>query len=57
MAGLVTYAQSRAVRIMPEFDVPGHGDWTKGDPSIMVLDGPCTTTLNPTLDATYAFLE
>ena len=54
---LVTYAASRAVRVMPEFDIPGHGDWSKGNPAVMVLDGPCTNTLNPTIDATYTFLE
>ena len=26
MAELVTYAVSRAVRVMPQFDVPEHGD-------------------------------
>ena len=39
-----------------EFDMPGHGDWEQGEPEIMVTDGPCENTMNPTKDATYKFL-
>jgi N-acetyl-beta-hexosaminidase len=37
--------------------MPGHGDWEQGEPKIMVLDGPCKDTINPTEPATYAFLS
>ena len=49
----VDYAESRGVRIMPEFDMPGHGDWEQGEPTIMVTDGPCKNTMNPTVPALY----
>jgi hypothetical protein len=48
LKSLVDYAESRGVRIMPEFDMPGHGDWEQGEPQIMVTDGPCKNTMNPT---------
>eukprot|EP01052_Picozoa_sp_SAG31_P008312 SAG31_NODE_417_length_15907_cov_6.901759_15_plen_161_part_00 len=35
---------------------PGHGDWEQGEPKIMVTDGPCSNTMNPTVDETYTFL-
>lgn len=54
--GLLAYAEAKGVRIMPEFDMPGHGDWTKGAPEVMVTDGPCNNTMDPTKDATYDFI-
>ena len=33
-----------------------HGDWEQGEPEIMVTDGPCDNTMNPTKDETYTFL-
>ena len=36
--------------------MPGHGDWEQGEPKIMVTDGPCKNTMNPTEPATYTFL-
>lgn len=56
LKSLVDFAEARGVRIMPEFDMPGHGDWEQGEPEIMVLDGPCDYTMDPTKDATYKFL-
>jgi len=41
---------------MPEWDIPGHGSWGKGYPNIMVTDGPCDDTLDPTNPDTYTFL-
>jgi hexosaminidase len=41
---------------MPEFDIPGHGDWEGGEPSVVVTDGPCKDTLDPTKNETYDFL-
>jgi len=49
----VSYAKSRGVRIMPEFDVPGHGAWGKGMPELMA----CSDVLDVTKDETYEFLE
>ena len=37
--------------------MPGHGDWEQGEPKIMVLDGPCKNTMNPTEEATFTFLR
>lgn len=56
LSGLVAYAHDRGVRIMPEFDIPGHGDWEGGEPSVTVTDGPCKDTLDPTKNETYEFL-
>eukprot|EP01051_Picozoa_sp_SAG22_P010822 SAG22_NODE_995_length_6117_cov_3.445995_2_plen_513_part_00 len=56
LKGLVEYAMARGVRIMPEYDMPGHGDWEQGEPQIMVMDGPCENTMNPTKPETYTFL-
>lgn len=53
---LVEYARLRGVRVMPEWDIPGHGSWGYGVPQIMVSDGPCTDTLDPTKQETYDFL-
>ncbi len=53
MRALVAYAKARGVRIMPEWDVPGHGSWGKGKPDIM----GCDVVLDPTQDATYDFLN
>lgn len=52
MQELVQYAQYRGVRIMIEFDVPGHGSWGAGIPQLMA----CPVVLDPTADYTYEFL-
>jgi hypothetical protein len=48
----VAYAKARGVRILPEWDVPGHGAWGAGIPSIM----GCAEVLDPTQDYTYEVL-
>lgn len=53
MRELVAYAKLRGVRVMPEWDIPGHGSWGKGMPSVM----GCDIVLDPTQDATYTFLN
>mmetsp|Transcript_65468 Transcript_65468/g.128503 ORF Transcript_65468/g.128503 Transcript_65468/m.128503 type:complete len:333 (+) Transcript_65468:1-999(+) len=53
---VVAYAMERGVRVMPEWDVPGHGSWGFGYPEVMVTDGPCSDTLDPTQQTTYDFL-
>jgi hexosaminidase len=35
LANVVAYAKARGVRVLPEWDVPGHGDWGSGIPQIM----------------------
>lgn len=56
MQAIVEYARERGIRVMPEFDVPGHGSWGAGMPSVMVQDGPCSDTLDPTNPDVYTFL-
>ena len=64
MRELVEYARARGVRVMPEFDVPGHGSWGMGYPALMgCWDAgvPGTSKPNGVLDPTnpdvYEFLH
>eukprot|EP01052_Picozoa_sp_SAG31_P043088 SAG31_NODE_7067_length_1798_cov_2.103590_1_plen_482_part_00 len=60
MRGLVQYALHRGVRVIPEWDLPGHGRW-RGVPGLPI---GCAATkaglfgqvLDPTQNATYEFL-
>jgi hexosaminidase len=64
---IVTYATDRGIRVMPEFDVPGHSSsWFVGYPSLASGPGPFeiartwgtfAPTMDPTREATYAFLD
>jgi hexosaminidase len=56
LKSLVDFAEARGVRIMPDVVMPVPVDWELGEPEIMVLDGPCDYTMDPTQDATYTFL-
>ena len=51
---LVTYAQQRGVRIVPEIDMPGHGGWYRAMPELGVAG--CPDVLDPTENRTYEFL-
>ena len=64
---VVAYARERGIRVVPEFDVPGHTTaWVVGYPELAALPGPYAIErrwgvfdpcLDPTRDETYAFLD
>jgi len=64
----IAYAHDRGVRVMPEFDIPGHSrSWFLGYPELSSGTGPYTLEgggpgyidpiMDPTREATYKFLE
>jgi hexosaminidase len=60
---LITYAHDRGIRVVPEFDMPGHSrSWVIGYPDLAAGPGPFTLEdgdpiLDPTREETYKFLE
>jgi hexosaminidase len=64
---IVAYAADRGVRVVPEFDVPGHTTaWLVGHPELAAGPGPFLIerkwgvfdpTMDPTRDTVYAFLD
>jgi hexosaminidase len=66
MRGLIAYAAARGIRVVPEFDVPGHAtSWVVSHPELASLPGPYeierhwgvfNPVLDPTNEATYALL-
>jgi hexosaminidase len=64
---LIEYAADRGIRIVPEFDVPGHStSWFVGYPELASGPGPYTIgpgwgvfdpAMDPTQDRTYKFLN
>ncbi len=62
---LISYAHDRGVRVVPEFDMPGHTrSWYLGYPELSSGTGPYTLEgggidpiMNPTEESTYKFLE
>ncbi|WP_158278084.1 beta-N-acetylhexosaminidase [Caulobacter endophyticus] len=62
---LVTYAAERGVRIVPEFDVPGHGgaiaqtypEFTLAQPKPANAFAALDRALDPTREETYRFLD
>jgi hexosaminidase len=62
---LIAYAHDRGIRVMPEFDVPGHSrSWFLGYPELSSGAGPYTLEgggidpiMDPTRESTYKFLE
>jgi hexosaminidase len=62
---LIAYAHDRGIRIMPEFDMPGHSrSWFLGHPELASAPGPYTLEaqtidpiIDPTQESTYKFLE
>lgn len=64
---LIAYAQARGIRIVPEFDMPGHcASWLVGYPELAAGPGPYSIihtfgvydpTLDPTKEETYRFID
>ncbi|MFN8651926.1 MAG: family 20 glycosylhydrolase [Gemmatimonadales bacterium] len=64
---VVAYARDRGIRVMPEFDIPGHStSWFVGYPQYASAPGPYAIernfgvfapTFDPTREQTYVFLE
>src|ERR1700686_5250011 len=61
----IAYARDRGIRVMPEFDMPGHSrSWFLGYPELSSGGGPYTMEgggidpiIDPTRESTYKFLE
>ncbi len=61
---VVAYARDRGIRVVPEFDVPGHTSaWFPGYPELASVPGPFTlggrggSVMDPSKEGTYAFLD
>ncbi len=67
MRAVVAYAHARGIRVIPEFDMPGHGtSWVLAYPELSreahitllpVVYGEPTAVLDPTSEATYKFVN
>jgi hexosaminidase len=67
MREIVRYAADRGIRVVPEFDMPGHAtSWLVGHPELASAPGPYQIernwgifdpTLDPTKEATYRLLD
>jgi hexosaminidase len=59
---IVDYARERGIRVVPEFDMPGHSrSWVVGYPELASAPGPYTLEsgdpiMDPTRESTYKFL-
>jgi hexosaminidase len=60
---IVEYAHERGIRVIPEFDMPGHSrSWFVGYPELASAPGPYTLEngdpiMDPTRESTYKFLQ
>jgi len=64
---IVAYARARGIRVVPEFDMPGHTrSWFVGYPELASGPGPYTirrefgiedAAMDPTRDTTYTFID
>jgi hexosaminidase len=65
MRDLIAYAHDRGIRVVPEFDMPGHSrSWFLGYPELASGPGPyklegggIDPAMDPTRESTYRFLE
>ena len=67
MKDIIRYANDRGIRVIPEFDIPGHAtSWFIGYPELASAPGPYTIerkfgifdpTIDPTRETTYEFLD
>jgi hexosaminidase len=65
--GLIAYARERGIRVVPEFDIPGHSTaWFVGHPELASAPGPFTIerrwgvfdpAFDPTNEKVYKFLD
>jgi hexosaminidase len=64
---VIAYASDRGIRVVPEFDIPGHAtSWLVGYPQLASAPGPYRIernwgvfdpTMDPTRESTYQFLD
>ena len=61
---IVAYARDLGIRVIPEFDVPGHSSaWFPGYPELASVPGPFTlggrggSVMDPSKESTYDFLD
>jgi len=60
---IIAYAHQRGIRVMPEFDIPGHSrSWMLGYPELASGPGPYSLEdgdpiMDPTRETTYKFLD
>jgi hexosaminidase len=64
MRDIVAYAHGLGIRVIPEFDMPGHSTaWFAGYPELASTPGPFTPTdrggsvMDPSKESTYDFLD
>lgn len=67
VSSVIGYARDRGIRVVPEFDVPGHSTaWLVGYPELAAAKGPFEIgrtwgifdpVIDPTTDYTYDFLD
>lgn len=64
---IINYANARGIRVIPEFDIPGHAtSWLVGYPELASAPGPYEIerkfgvhdpTIDPSKESTYVFLD
>ncbi|MBL4652595.1 MAG: family 20 glycosylhydrolase [Flavobacteriales bacterium] len=67
MKSIIAYANARGIRVIPEFDIPGHAtSWLVGYPELASQPGPyeiekkygvMNPSIDPTKESTYVFLD